>query len=75
MQPPNNMKATLEFSLPEEQELLDIAVRGADAVAALHDIMSMFRRTLKYDPTPMSAEELRKEAYQILLDRGIKIDV
>ncbi len=43
------MKATLEFSLPEDQAEHSYALAGADALLAIDDLLGEIRNKLKYD--------------------------
>lgn len=43
------MKATLEFSLPEEKSDHAYAIAGLDALLTISDILSECRSKLKYD--------------------------
>jgi hypothetical protein len=56
-------KATLTFSLPEEQSEFDTAIQGGRARSALWDIDQMCRSLLKHgEPTPAEralAERIR----------------
>lgn len=43
------MKATLEFSLPEDQAEHSYALAGVDALLVVEDIINEVRNKLKYD--------------------------
>jgi hypothetical protein len=53
------LKATLEFTLPDEQYEFDCARRGENAMRILNDLCDRkLRDALKYG-TPLTLEELR----------------
>lgn len=65
------MKATLEFTLPEEQQELRMALSSGRMYAALCDIKELVRLHLKHgDPknSPARIEEIRELAYDALLE-------
>jgi hypothetical protein len=66
------MKATLQFTLPDEQSEFDAARLGSRALSALWDIDQHCRSLLKYgEPTPEQktlAEEIRAMIDAELLD-------
>ena len=53
------MKTTLEFSLPEEKEELNLALQALDYKVALESILLLMRNKLKHS-------ELSKENYEFL---------
>ncbi len=65
------MKATLEFSLPEDKNEHLRAVHAGAAWAALHDIDYMIRNHFKHGPTFNTvdelAQEVRRQANEALL--------
>ena len=66
------MKAILEFNLPEEQALFDLAIRGAAYRDALENMRDRLRDTLKYNAMELDErqieliEKVQKEFYNIL---------
>ena len=66
------MKAILEFNLPEEQVLFDLAIRGAAYRDALETMRDQLRDTLKYNAMNLDEqqieliEKVQKEFYNIL---------
>lgn len=68
------MEAILKFSLPEEHTELEAAIAAPNMAGALHDIRMMFRNTIKYDQQAKTADELQKEFFEIIADRGIKLE-
>lgn len=63
------MKATIEFTLPEEQEEHLRAARANDAWCALYDIDNMLRNLLKHgDNRYKTVEELATAVREITLD-------
>ena len=65
------MKATLEFSLPEQECEFRAAVAGARLLGHLDEIRQLVRLHLKHgDPKDSTAriEEIREIVYQALLE-------
>ena len=53
------MKATLEFTLPEEREEFEMTNKAVDYYSQLHEIDNYLRSLLKHgDPDAQSAEDL-----------------
>ncbi len=71
------MKATLEFSLPEDDDALTDARQGSDWKWAVDDLFNYLRSQIKHGEN--SAEEyrtferVRDRMVEILDDRGLKI--
>jgi len=69
--------ATLTFSLPEEQEEFDYAVKGSDWRIVVEDMSNWLRSKLKYEQlTPeqdAAYEEARKHLFTILEERGLSL--
>jgi hypothetical protein len=69
--------ATLTFTLPEEQELFDRAVKGGDWRMVVEDLDGWLRSKLKHDDlTPeqdAAYEEARKYLFTILEERGLQL--
>lgn len=65
------MRATLEFSLPEQEYEFRAAVAGVRLLAQLDEIKQVVRSHLKHgDPKDSAAkiEEIRELVYQALLE-------
>jgi hypothetical protein len=71
------MTATLQFSLPEEQQEFDYAVKGSDWHIVVEDMSNWLRSKLKYEElTPeqdAAYEEARKHLFAILEERGLHL--
>ena len=71
------MKATLEFSLPEESYQLKRAIQGPDLCAALSDLDNQLRNWLKHGHSFASSTEAleatRGFLSQVLTDKDINI--
>ena len=72
-------KATLEFSLPEEQSEFQDAVQGGSLKGCVQDFDNHMRSLYKYSEENMSDEEhkllgvLREKLYEILQDSNINL--
>lgn len=67
------MKATLEFTWPEDKEELRYAVHGVDAIMGLRHIDEMIRAHFKHgdrDGDSQVLAEVQRELWQILADCG-----
>jgi len=62
-------KATLEFSLPEEQSEFEIAVAAVQFACAWEDIFNYLRNKLKYEK--LSEQEI--EIYEKIRDQLVNI--
>lgn len=71
------MRATIEFSLPEEEEVHRHALRGVDYHGTLWDVDQRLRDWLKYGHEFKSADEALGEArralHEIMEARGVKL--
>lgn len=71
------MKATLEFSLPEDQETFDLHVTAYDMRRSLIEIKDYLRAKSKYETEDEAKWEAYNEVYQqlfiILNDNNIKL--
>ena len=71
------MTATLQFSLPDEQEEFQCAVDGSEWKSAMDDMSNWLRAKLKYEElTPeqdAAYEEARKHLFTILEERGLQL--
>jgi hypothetical protein len=69
--------ATLTFSLPEEQQEFDYAVKGSDWHIVVEDMSNWLRSKLKHEElTPeqdAAYEEARKHLFTILEERGLQL--
>lgn len=70
------MKATLEFSLPDEQVEYECAVNGSKASAALNDFDQWLRAQQKYEgKESIDVEVCRKVLRQTMQDNGLHFDM
>lgn len=60
------VKATLEFNLPEDEEALKCALAATDIMSDLRDIRNEVRLRLKHGPEPDT--EFVEHVYQQLLE-------
>jgi hypothetical protein len=73
------MKATLEFTLPEEQVEFDCAVDGVKWMSAMWDLDQWLRNQLKYEAEQLSKDKLnaikefRIKLHEILTEEGLKL--
>jgi hypothetical protein len=73
------MKATLEFTLPEEQVEFDCAVDGVKWMSAMWDLDQYLRKKIKYESEEMSEdtfkafEECHEKLHQILNEEELKL--
>jgi hypothetical protein len=74
------MKAIIEFELPQDQEEYEMANNASKMYTALWDIKQLFRSTLKYNPAGLNDEQLeqweimRGEFFDILDNNDLKLD-
>lgn len=67
------MKATLEFTWPEDKEELRYAVHGVDAIMGLRHIDEMIRMYFKHDSRDNDGDMLakvQKEIWSVLAECG-----
>lgn len=68
-----NVKATLEFTWPEDKEELRYAVHGVDAIMGLKHLEDMLRQHFKHGNTNDASDvlaQVQKEVWSILADCG-----
>ena len=74
----NNMKATLEFNLPEDQAEHYCAIKGADMLNVLWELKAELRSMLKYGELPGDQYEIVEKIQNFLLssldDHEINLD-
>ena len=63
----NNMKATLEFNLPEDQAEHYCAIKGADMLNVLWELKAELRSMLKYGELPDAQYEIVEKIQAFLL--------
>jgi hypothetical protein len=74
------MKAIIEFELPQDQEEYEMANNASKMYMALWDIRQLFRSTLKYNPAGLNDEQLeqweamRGNFFEILDNNDLKLD-
>jgi hypothetical protein len=72
-------KATITFTLPEEQTDFHDAVHASDYKMVLWDLNQKLRSKLKYDPTlddssAAAYQDARDMLHELLNDYGVSID-
>ena len=74
----NNMKATLEFNLPEDQAEHYCAIKGADMLNVLWELKTELRSMLKYGELPDKQYEIVEKIQDFLLsslnDNDVNLD-
>jgi hypothetical protein len=61
------MKTTISFTLPEEREELDAALKGSLYKASIDELYDqVFRPHLKYDKPILEEEELTEEQFLVI---------
>jgi len=77
--PGRDMKATIEFDLPDEQEDLERCIHSLDWALTVHDLDQELRKFLKYGhtfKTPDDAlETIRQRLFDILEEHNINLDM
>jgi hypothetical protein len=69
------MKATLEFTLPDEDHEFRMAQDGGKWMLVLCDVLERLRTARKYnDKDDFNIEEMEKFIWDGLDDRGLRID-
>jgi hypothetical protein len=72
------MKATLEYTLPDDQAEFDFAVQGSKMYSALWDISQDLRKLWKYEELSEEewkmVERIRDKFYEILSDHNINLE-
>ena len=70
-----NMKTTIEFNLPEDEEQFNAANKGMDWALLTWDIDQLLRNKLKYSDllpnTRAELEEIRNTLNEMLIDKGL----
>jgi mannose-6-phosphate isomerase-like protein (cupin superfamily) len=69
----NNMKATLEYNLPEDREDFNHATNGFNYYMALVEMDEWLRSEYKYNGRE-ELYEVREMLREIILDNNVKID-
>lgn len=71
------MKAILEFSLPDDQEEYDLAVKAQDMMRSLNDVRNYLRAKSKYETEDEAKweayNEVHQQFFEILNDNNIKL--
>lgn len=69
------MIATLQFTLPDEQESFTEAIDGTRWHGAMLDVLEELRRRVKYEELPehevKTLESVRSMIYEVLDERGL----
>jgi hypothetical protein len=77
----NDMKAILEFNLPEDQQDFDLANSGMKFWSVLYDLDQSLRTKTKYasDDLPQDKydayQEIREELRELMLNNNISFDM
>ena len=69
----NNMKATLEFNLPEDQDDFNYATNGFNYYMALVEMDQWLRSEYKYNGKE-EMYEVREKLREIISDNNVKIE-
>jgi len=75
-----DMRAILEFNLPEEQEEFELANKGPSYSIALYDLDMFLRSKIKYPPDTVTDqelaiyEEIRSKLHEIANDHQVKVN-
>jgi hypothetical protein len=70
------MNATLSFTLPEEREEFETAVKALDWKFAMSDLDEYLRMELNHAPhdlNPDTLEHIRSKLFDILNERGLNL--
>lgn len=71
------MKATLEFSLPDDKDDLNLAMKASSYFLALTDVRDLLRARLKYgnlsEPEAKALQEIQDDLIMILNQREITL--
>lgn len=68
------MKVTMVFSMPEEQEDYESAIKGWAYRATLQELDDFLRKKFKYeDLESIKIEDVRHEIHELLDSRGLKL--
>lgn len=72
------IRATLQFELPEDEELFQSAVDGFEYKMAIRELDDFIRNKLKYDDSLTTVrvgvyQEIRDKIYEILDDNNLTI--
>lgn len=75
----NNMKAILEFNLPDEQLEFELAVNGRKYNLILYDLSQAMRSIVKYDESKsedyrQAVEDMRDKLYQLVNEYAVDLD-
>ncbi len=74
----NNMKAIIEFNLPEDQAEHYCAIKGADMLNVLWELKAELRSMLKYGELPEQqykiVEQIQGYLIQCLNDNDVNLD-
>jgi len=68
------MKATLEFSLPEDAEEFRTASSAGDTMTALREFAAYLRAQHKHADPPDDVHTIRERFYGTLADYGVTLD-
>jgi hypothetical protein len=77
----NNMKAILEFNLPDDQQDFDLAISGMKFWSVLYDLDQSLRTKTKYasDDLPQEKydayQEIRDELRELMSDNNLNFDM
>jgi len=73
------MKTTLSFTLPDEKEELDMAMKGPDAFVVLATFARHLRTMTKFPPEGQSEEtttvvsKIREQLHELIEEYGLNI--
>ena len=68
-------RATLSFTLPDDERDLLLAMQGADAVQLLHEIDVACRAVVQYEHDPHAERmQLAEEIRSMIRESGVDVD-
>lgn len=66
------MKVTMSFTLPEEREEFNLALKGVNYNLVIEDFENWLRSKIKYtDETTVTLEEVREKLNEFKNDNGV----
>jgi len=77
----NDMKAILEFNLPDDQQDFDLAINGMKFWSVLYDLDQSLRTKTKYAPDSLpqdkydAYQEIREELRELMSNNNISFDM
>lgn len=70
-----SLRATLSFTLPDDERDLLLAMQGADAVQLLNEIEQRCRSVVNHEPDPHAERlQLAEEIRSMIRESGVDVD-